>query len=119
MVGYIAAAVSQTEKVGFVGGIHSDPIDQFQYGFEAGVAYANKVLNKKVGVIVQYAESFSDAAKGKSIANKMLTARRTAVTSSITRREAPGPALSKRPRSTANMPSASTATRPIWLRTMS
>ena len=74
MVGYIAAAVSQTEKVGFVGGIHSDPIDQFQYGFEAGVAYANKVLNKKVGVIVQYAESFSDAAKGKSIANKMLTA---------------------------------------------
>lgn len=73
MVGYIAAAVSGTERVGFVGGIHSDPIDQFQYGFEAGVAYADKVLDKKVKVVVQYAESFTDAAKGKSIANKMFT----------------------------------------------
>ena len=73
MVGYIAAAVSQTDKVGFVGGISSEVIDQFQYGYEAGVAYANSVLGKKVKVTSQYAESFSDAAKGKSIANKMFT----------------------------------------------
>ena len=73
MVGYIAAAVSKTEKVGFVGGISSEVIDQFQYGYEAGVAYANNMLGKKVQVTSQYAESFSDAAKGKSIANKMFT----------------------------------------------
>ena len=73
MVGYIAAAVSETEKVGFVGGISSEVIDQFQYGYEAGVAYANSVLGKNVTVTSQYAESFSDAAKGKSIANKMFT----------------------------------------------
>ena len=73
MVGYIAAAVSKSEKVGFVGGISSDVISQFQYGFEGGVAYANKVLGKNVTVSSQYAESFSDAAKGKSIANKMFT----------------------------------------------
>ena len=73
MVGYIAAAVSKTNKVGFVGGISSAVIEQFQYGYEAGVAYANNMLGKKVKVTSQYAESFSDAAKGKSIANKMFT----------------------------------------------
>ena len=73
MVGYIAAAVSKTEKVGFVGGIASPVIEQFESGYTAGVAYANKKLGKKVKVASQYAESFSDAAKGKSIANKMFT----------------------------------------------
>ena len=73
MVGYIAAAVSTTGKVGFVGGISSDVIDQFEYGYKAGVEYANRVLEKNVIVTSQYAESFSDAAKGKSIANKMFT----------------------------------------------
>ena len=73
MVGYIAAASSETGKVGFVGGIASDVIAQFEYGYKAGVAYANRVLDKNVVVTSQYAESFSDAAKGKSIANKMFT----------------------------------------------
>ena len=42
MVGYIAAAVSETNKVGFVGGISSEVIEQFQRGYEGGVAYANR-----------------------------------------------------------------------------
>ena len=73
MVGYIAAAVTKTGKVGFVGGISSEVIRQFEYGYMGGVAYANRVLDKNVTVTSQYAESFSDAAKGKSIANKMFT----------------------------------------------
>lgn len=73
MVGYIAAATTKTNKVGFVGGQTSAIIDQFEWGYKAGVAYANKKLNKNVTVSSQYAESFSDAAKGKSIANKMYT----------------------------------------------
>ncbi len=73
MVGYVAAAVSETNKVGFVGGISSAIIDQFEWGYKAGVAYANKELGKNVEVDSQYAESFSDAAKGKSIANRMFT----------------------------------------------
>lgn len=73
MVGYIAAATTKTNKVGFVGGVSSAIIDQFEWGYKAGVAYANKELNKNVTVDSQYAESFSDAAKGKSIANKMFT----------------------------------------------
>jgi basic membrane protein A len=71
LVGYIAGKTTETNKVGFVGGMSSGLIDQFQYGYEAGVQYAAKELGKEITVDVQYAESFSDPAKGKAIANKM------------------------------------------------
>ena len=71
VVGYIAARTTKTGKVGFVGGISSALIDQFEYGYRGGVAYANKENNTNVEVSAQYAESFSDAAKGKAIANSM------------------------------------------------
>jgi basic membrane protein A len=73
MVGYIAGKTTKTNKVGFVGGITSGIIDQFQYGYQAGVAYAAKELGKDISVDVQYAESFSDASKGKAIAQKMFS----------------------------------------------
>ena len=73
MVGYIAGKTTKTNKVGFVGGIKSGIIDQFQYGYQAGVQYAAKELGKDITVDVQYAESFSDASKGKAIANKMFS----------------------------------------------
>ncbi|ABR36257.1 BMP family lipoprotein [Clostridium beijerinckii] len=73
IVGYIAAKTTKTGKVGFVGGIKSGIIDQFQYGYQAGVQYAAKELGKDITVDVQYAESFSDASKGKAIANKMFS----------------------------------------------
>lgn len=71
MVGYVAGKTTESNKVGFVGGMSSGLIDQFQYGYEAGVQYAAKELGKEIEVSVQYAESFSDAAKGKAIASKM------------------------------------------------
>jgi len=74
LVGYIAAKTTKTGRVGFVGGIKSPIIDQFQYGYQAGVLYASKELGKPINVDVQYAESFSDASKGKAIANKMFSA---------------------------------------------
>lgn len=73
MVGYIAARFSKTGKVGFVGGISSDVIDQFEFGYKAGVQYANSEKGLNVEVQSQYAESFSDSAKGKSIAQKMFS----------------------------------------------
>lgn len=73
LVGYIAAKTTKTNKVGFVGGIKSDVIDQFEYGYKAGVAYGAKEMNKKIEVVAQYAESFSDSAKGKAIASKMFS----------------------------------------------
>lgn len=71
VVGYIAAKTTKTNKVGFVGGQTSNIIDQFEYGYKAGVDYAAKELGKTITVDSQYAESFVDAAKGKAIANKM------------------------------------------------
>jgi basic membrane protein A len=40
LVGYIAAKTTKTGKVGFVGGMTGNIIDQFEYGYKAGVAYA-------------------------------------------------------------------------------
>lgn len=71
LVGYIAALTTKTNAVGFVGGIRGMVIDQFEYGYRAGVAYGAKQLNKTIDVKVQYAESFTDSAKGKAIAIKM------------------------------------------------
>ena len=71
LVGYIAGQMTETNKVGFVGGQKSATIDQFEYGFRAGVDYAAKELGKEITVDVQYANSFSDAAMGKGIATKM------------------------------------------------
>jgi basic membrane protein A len=73
IVGYIAARTTKTDRVGFVGGIKCPVIDQFQYGYQAGVLYAAKELGKTINVDVQYAESFSDASKGKAIATKMFS----------------------------------------------
>ena len=73
LVGYIAGKTTKTNKVGFVGGQTSAIIDQFQYGYQAGVDYAAKELNKTISVSSQYAESFSDSAKGKAIASKMFS----------------------------------------------
>lgn len=71
LVGYIAARMTETDKVGFIGGVEGDVIWGFDYGYQAGVAYANKVHGTDVEVIRQYAESFNDSAKGKAIANSM------------------------------------------------
>lgn len=73
MVGYIAAKTTKTSKVGFVGGIKGEVIDQFEYGYRAGVAYAAKELGKDITVEVQYANSFTDAAAGKAITSSMYT----------------------------------------------
>jgi len=67
LVGYIAGRMTQTGKVGFIGGIEFFLIQEFEYGFKAGV----KQAGTDIEVLTQYAESFTDAAKGKSIANSM------------------------------------------------
>lgn len=73
LVGYAAGMTTETNKVGFVGGTTSAVLDQFEYGYRAGVAYAAAELGTEIEVSVQYAESFSDAAKGKAIATKMFS----------------------------------------------
>ncbi len=70
-VGYIAGHTTKTNKVGFVGGIKGVVIDQFEFGYRAGVLEAAKELGKEIEVDIQYADSFDDEAKGKSIATRM------------------------------------------------
>jgi len=68
LAGYLAAKMSKTGSVGFIGGMSVPIIHSFQYGFKAGALYANP----KIKFNEQYAESFTDAAKGKAIANQMI-----------------------------------------------
>ena len=67
LVGLVAGKTTKTNDVGFIGGMQIPVIETFQYGFMAGVKAANKDAN----IQVQYANSFTDQAKGKAIANQM------------------------------------------------
>ncbi|MFC4557182.1 BMP family protein [Virgibacillus kekensis] len=67
LVGVAAAMKTETNKVGFVGGTDSPLINKFEAGFEAGV----KSVNPDIEVMIQYAESFAAADKGKQIASYM------------------------------------------------
>lgn len=67
LAGLIAAKKSETNKVAFIGGMKSVTLDKFEYGFRAGV----KAANPKCEVSVRYANSFTDSALTKSIANQM------------------------------------------------
>jgi basic membrane protein A len=70
LAGYIAGKTTKTNKVGFIGGIDSQVVNSFRYGYEGGVAYAAQELKKEIKVISQYAESFTDQSKAKGIALK-------------------------------------------------
>ncbi|MGL5312784.1 MAG: BMP family lipoprotein [Peptostreptococcaceae bacterium] len=67
LTGLIAGKMTETNKVGFIGGMEGEVISRFDYGFRAGVEAANP----EAEVMVQYANSFTDSALGKSIANTM------------------------------------------------
>ncbi|MFA9413622.1 MULTISPECIES: BMP family protein [unclassified Streptococcus] len=64
LAGVAAAKATKTKKIGFVGGMEGVVITRFEKGFLAGVAS----VDPSIKVDVQYAGSFSDSAKGKTIA---------------------------------------------------
>lgn len=67
LVGVAAAMKTNTDKVGFVGGVESDIITAFDVGFEAGV----KSINPDIEINNQYAGAFDAADEGKLIASSM------------------------------------------------
>ena len=67
LAGLVAGRMTKTNSVGFIGGMELPVIDTFKYGFMAGV----KAANPNAEVQSQYANSFTDQAKGKAIANQM------------------------------------------------
>ena len=69
LVGYVAGLVTETNTVGFVLGMANDTMNQFGYGYLAGV----KDANPDATILQQNANSFSDSATGKSMANQEIT----------------------------------------------
>jgi len=67
LIGALAAMVTKTHKIGFIGGIRLPVIERFETGYIAGA----KAVNPDVEVVSVYAESFTDAAKGRSLAKNM------------------------------------------------
>lgn len=67
LAGLVAGKTTKTDNVGFIGGMQLPTVDTFKYGFMAGV----KAVNPDATIQVQYANSFTDQAKGKAIANQM------------------------------------------------
>lgn len=67
-VGLIASKMTKTNTVGFVGGMDIPSVSNFLVGFEKAL----KEENSDIKVLSQYANSFTDAAKGKAIANQMI-----------------------------------------------
>ncbi|MCS1351249.1 BMP family protein [Mechercharimyces sp. CAU 1602] len=67
LMGVIAGATTKTDKVGFIGGIESELIKKFEAGYRAGV----HAVNPDAEVKVAYAASFTDTAKGRSLAKSM------------------------------------------------
>ena len=67
-VGLIASQMTKTGTVGFIGGIDIPSCSNFGVGFKKAMEEENK--NNKV--LVQYTNSFSDAAKGRVVAEQMV-----------------------------------------------
>lgn len=67
LTGLIAGKMTKTNEVGFIGGMENTVIHRFLYGYKYGVDKANN----EADVQTQFAGTFGDAAKGKSIANQM------------------------------------------------
>ncbi|AAX16891.1 BMP family protein [Borrelia hermsii] len=67
LVGYIAAKMSKTGKIGFLGGFDDVVVNTFRYGYEAGAIYANKHIN----IDNKYIGNFVNTETGKNMANAM------------------------------------------------
>jgi len=54
LVGAIAGLKTNTNKVGFVGGMQSALIEQFEVGYKAGAMYVNPNLRQAGNILSQY-----------------------------------------------------------------
>ncbi|MFN0061105.1 MAG: BMP family protein [Myxococcaceae bacterium] len=70
LAGALAAWVSRSGKVGFIGGMDIALIRRFEAGFRAGVAHARPGAERQL--VANYTGSFDNAAAGKQLAQDML-----------------------------------------------
>lgn len=69
MAGALAGLMSKSNSIGFIGGMELDTTKAKLANYEA----AAKAINPSIEVVSAYAGSFSDAAKGKEIADSMVS----------------------------------------------
>ena len=70
LAGALAALVSKTKTIGFLGGMDIPLLRKFEAGFAAGA----RQVNPNVKVLVKYVGSFEDVASGKELAGVMYDA---------------------------------------------
>lgn len=69
LAGLVAAKVSESDKFGFIGGMDIPSVSNFAVGYEKAI----KEVKPNAKLITQYANSFTDSAKGRAISTKMYT----------------------------------------------
>jgi len=67
LAGFLAAAMTETDVLGFIGGIPIPPVQRFEWGYRAGVIMWNDLFNDDVQVLIGYTQSFTDSQKGKTM----------------------------------------------------
>lgn len=68
LVGTLAALLTKTNKIGFVGGMESALIKKFEMGFTNGVKYINPEIKVPVGYVSVTGDGFKNPGKAKEIA---------------------------------------------------
>ena len=76
--GFLAGVASSLQlesgDFGFIGGMEIPPVQKFNWGFQQGVAYANKNLGTKISMKAEnviYQGTFNDVAAGQQLAAQM------------------------------------------------
>lgn len=67
LAGYIAASVSETGRIGYIGGEEIEPVQRYGYGYIMGA----QAVNPNIIIDYTYSGTFSDAAIGKTTADTM------------------------------------------------
>ncbi len=72
--GYAAGMITKTGIVGFMGGVQTDIVEDFYYGFAAGIERAGKERGAEIEILIDYTGSFDDSAAGYDSAARMYDA---------------------------------------------
>ncbi|TCI48762.1 BMP family ABC transporter substrate-binding protein [Exiguobacterium sp. SH3S2] len=70
LAGAVAGLETESDKIGFIGGVDNELIQKFETGFELGA----KSVNEDVEMIVDYANDFASPEIGRKLAEKQIAA---------------------------------------------
>lgn len=69
LAGLIAGKMTESDKVGFIGGVKGSSRDKFEAGFKEGIKFSNSSIKD---VSIEYMDVFKDSKSAESIAKKMM-----------------------------------------------